>query len=58
MRRYWKKGVSSESMNPHQGKKITPRWKIKWGVFRGLTAVGEGGDVDPAIASVYGAGRI
>ena len=58
MRRYWKKGVSSESMNPHKGEKTTQGWKIKWGVFRGLTAMGEGGDVDPAIASVYGAGRI
>lgn len=40
MRRYWKKGVSSELMNPYKGEKTTQEWKIKWGVFRGLTAMG------------------
>ena len=40
MRRYWKKGVSSELINPHKGEKTTQEWKIKWGVFRGLTAMG------------------
>ena len=48
MRRYWKKGVSSESINPHKGKKVTQGWKIKWSVFSILIAMGECGDVDPA----------
>lgn len=48
MRKYWKKDVSSESINPHQGEKAAQGWKIKWGVCRGLTAMGEDGDMDPA----------